>query len=163
MDQVNLPTQSRFSNHIFDGDESKLMPGMYVKISTGTVIYLDSIPFPDRTDPHARKLNLKAGQNDRAVDVAGSAKAAGFTNGSKFLESLGFKINDAGDLVVKTTAEGEFSKLTKFIDGARREERERQHYRRQPFQVMKNYVPPTPPVVEHAADPVIFKWNFANF
>uniref|UniRef100_A0AC34FZS1 Uncharacterized protein n=1 Tax=Panagrolaimus sp. ES5 TaxID=591445 RepID=A0AC34FZS1_9BILA len=59
--------------------------------------------------------------DDRGVDVAGVAKAAGFTNGSKFLESLGFKINDAGDLVVKTTAEDEDSKVTKFIDGARRE------------------------------------------
>uniref|UniRef100_A0AC34FWV1 Uncharacterized protein n=1 Tax=Panagrolaimus sp. ES5 TaxID=591445 RepID=A0AC34FWV1_9BILA len=65
MDQANPPSQPRFPIHIFDGDESKLMPGMYVKISTGTVIYLDSIPFPDRTDPIARKLNLKAGQKFR--------------------------------------------------------------------------------------------------
>uniref|UniRef100_A0A914XZY0 Uncharacterized protein n=1 Tax=Panagrolaimus superbus TaxID=310955 RepID=A0A914XZY0_9BILA len=48
--------------HIFDGDEEKLMPGMRVKISTGAIFTLDSIPFPGSTEPQCKKLNLKAGQ-----------------------------------------------------------------------------------------------------
>uniref|UniRef100_A0A914ZHL5 Uncharacterized protein n=1 Tax=Panagrolaimus superbus TaxID=310955 RepID=A0A914ZHL5_9BILA len=64
MNQVNHPFQL-YELHIFDGDETKLMPGMRVRISTGAIFTLDSIPFPGSTDPQSKKLNLKAGQKFR--------------------------------------------------------------------------------------------------
>uniref|UniRef100_A0A914YH75 Uncharacterized protein n=1 Tax=Panagrolaimus superbus TaxID=310955 RepID=A0A914YH75_9BILA len=64
VNQVNPPFQL-YEIHIFDGDETKLVPGMRVRISTGAIFTLDSIPFPDRTDPQCKKLNLKAGQKFR--------------------------------------------------------------------------------------------------
>uniref|UniRef100_A0A914ZDN6 Uncharacterized protein n=1 Tax=Panagrolaimus superbus TaxID=310955 RepID=A0A914ZDN6_9BILA len=64
MNQVKHPFQL-YKIHIFDGDETKLVPGMRVRISTGAIFTLDSIPFPGSTEPQAKKLNLKAGQKFR--------------------------------------------------------------------------------------------------
>uniref|UniRef100_A0A914YNR3 Uncharacterized protein n=1 Tax=Panagrolaimus superbus TaxID=310955 RepID=A0A914YNR3_9BILA len=49
--------------HIFDGDESKLHPGMYVKIATGVIHALPAIPQFDHQNEHTRRVQSKAGAN----------------------------------------------------------------------------------------------------